>query len=72
MYFPKYKLAIECDENTHKLKQSQDNDRQKYIENKLDCTFIRYNPESKTFNIFEVINQIYTHIMMINMKNIKI
>ena len=32
--------------------------RQKYIENKLGCQFIRYNPDAKDFNIFKVINRI--------------
>ena len=62
LYFPKYKLCIECDETHHK--------RIKYIEkdimreNKIksvitDCVFIRYDPYLKDFNIFKVINKIY-------------
>ena len=59
LYFPEHKLAIECDEFDH-----QDRDiefevkRQKYVEDKIGCTFIRYNPDAKEFNLFKVINRI--------------
>ena len=59
LYFPSYKLAIECDEFGH-----QDRDviyeikRQKYIEEQLQCKFIRYNPDAKNFAITRVLNKI--------------
>lgn len=63
LYFPKYKLAIECDEYGH---QDRDADyefrRQNDIIYLLDCTFIRYNPHSSDFDIYDVINHIFTHI----------
>ena len=31
------------------------------IEKKLDCTFIRINPDAADFNINRVINLVYTH-----------
>jgi very-short-patch-repair endonuclease len=62
LYFIDYKLALECDETYHKNNKVKDEQRQKYIEEKLDCKFIRYNPQENEFNIFTVINQIYEHI----------
>ena len=60
LYFPKYKLIIECDETHHKYDVKNDKEREKYIEDIIcDCTFIRYDPYSKDFNIFKVINKIY-------------
>lgn len=32
--------------------------RQKYLEQKLSCNFVRCNLDSKSFNIFAVINEI--------------
>ena len=44
LYFPKYKLAIECDEHGHSDRdQEYDQTRQHYIEDKLGCKFIRLN-----------------------------
>src|SRR5699024_1697975 len=58
LYFPKYKLAIECDEFGHfDRPEGYDENRQQYIENRLGCHFIRYNPDSEDFSIFKVINK---------------
>ncbi len=67
LYFPKYKLAIECDEKEHKNKIEEDIKRENEIKSILNCTFIRYKPEEKDFCISYVINSIYQHI--INYKN---
>lgn len=64
LYFPDYKLAIECDELFHGNQTTEDITRQKFIENKLECVFIRYNPNKHDFNIFEIINKIYEHITL--------
>lgn len=63
LYFPKYKLIIECDETHHKYEIKNDKERENYIKENIDCTFIRYDPYSKDFNIFKVINIIYTSII---------
>ena len=60
MYFPDYKLAIECDDSGHN--KVKDEERMQEIMESLGCTFIRYEPYSKSFCIFKVINDIYTHI----------
>ena len=63
LYFPTHKLAIECDEFGHKDRDiGYEVTRQKYIETKLGCTFIRYNPDAKDFDIFIVINSIMKYI----------
>jgi very-short-patch-repair endonuclease len=59
LYFPDYKIAVECDEQAHrKYIQKVEFKRQNYIEQVLGCTFVRYNPDALNFNIGDVINQI--------------
>lgn len=62
LYFPKYRLAIECDESFHKYNKEEDVARQADIEKRLQCTFIRYAPQENDFDMFKVINLIYNHI----------
>ena len=68
LYFPKYKLAIECDEKAHKNKINKDIKRENDIKEVLNCTFIRYEPEEKDFCISNVISSIYKHIIQYNNK----
>ncbi|HYT45385.1 MAG TPA: DUF559 domain-containing protein [Methylomirabilota bacterium] len=59
LYFPDYRIAVECDEEGHrKYTQEVEFKRQSYIEQTLGCIFVRYNPDSLNFNIGDVINQI--------------
>ncbi len=59
LYFPDYRVAVECDEEGHrKYTQEVEFKRQNYIEQALGCTFVRYNPDAPNFNIGDVINQI--------------
>ena len=62
MYFPKYKLAVECDEKKHTYNVAADASRQLYIETQLNCTFIRYKPYTDCFCIFDLINKLRLHI----------
>jgi len=43
LYCPQLNLCIEYDEEDHVYKSKQDNERQKYIEDAYNCTFIRHN-----------------------------
>jgi len=62
LYFPDYKLGIECDEKDHAYENPKyKKERQKYIENNLNATFIRFNPDDPNFDIFEVISKIHYH-----------
>lgn len=59
LYFIDTKIAVECDEQGHKHRNEKyETDRQKYIEEHLNCVFIRYNPDAPDFDIFEVIGRI--------------
>ena len=59
LYFPSYNIAVECDEQGHRRYSKQEEDkRQKYIEQKLECTFVRCNPDDLNFNIGDIIHQI--------------
>ncbi len=65
LYFPDYNLCIECDENGHNnYNGDADRQRTQIISDTLKCKWIRYNPDAKDFNIFMVINQIFTVIKM--------
>lgn len=59
LYFPDYRIAVECDEGGHRsYTREEEVKRQKYIEENLDCIFVRYNPDDPAFNIGDVIHQI--------------
>ena len=63
LYFPKHKLAVECDEFGHNDRDvNYEVTRQKYTEAKLRCQFIRFNPDAKDFKIENVLNEIFTFI----------
>lgn len=60
VYFPEYKLAIECDENHHKRQNEIDIKRQEDIEKEFNIAFLRYIPNSKEENIiYNLIRDIY-------------
>jgi hypothetical protein len=58
LYFPKYKLAIECDEKHHDITCNKINDilREKHIKETLDCSFIRYRPDDDIFKVIHMIS----------------
>jgi len=59
LYFPKHKIAVECDEFGHKDRdQEYEVYRQNFITKELDCVFIRFNPDEKDFNIFSVLQRL--------------
>lgn len=65
MYLPEYNLVIECDEFGHsKYDKNKDNEREKYIKDKLKCEFIRFNPDARDFNVITVIKEIYKVILI--------
>ena len=50
LYFPRYKLANECDEvDHHDTDIEYEVERQKHIEKIVYCTFVRFNPDTKYF-----------------------
>lgn len=63
LYFIDYKLAIECDENNHlNYNQEKEIERENYIKKQLNCTFIRFDPDDRNFDILEIINKIFLFI----------
>ena len=63
LYFHKYKLAIEVDEFGHNARDiNYEIQRQKAIEEELDCEFIRINPDEENFNERKAINKIHRQI----------
>ena len=63
LYFLEHKLAIECDEHDHKDRDiDHEIRRQKFIEDQLNCKFIRYNRDAKGFTIESVLNKIFQYI----------
>jgi hypothetical protein len=66
LYFPKYEIAVECDEHHHKTisNKLKDVERQLAIKDRIvDIIFIRYDPFDKDFKIFNIINEIYKEII---------
>ena len=67
LYFPDYKLAIECDEFGHSDRDSDSEEtREETISQNLNCTFIRFNPDDDKFSINQIFNKIFRHIMKHN------
>jgi transposase/very-short-patch-repair endonuclease/prophage antirepressor-like protein len=66
LYFPDYKIVIECDENGHAdRKPWKERERMDFVNKKLEITddnWIRYNPDSEDFDISKVIGKIYIKI----------
>jgi very-short-patch-repair endonuclease len=61
LYMPLYNIIIECDESQHMNNVESDVYRENVVKDLCpDCVFVRYDPTSKQFNIFKVINRIYT------------
>jgi very-short-patch-repair endonuclease len=63
LYFPDYRLAVECDEKDHRsYNKTKELQRHNCITKELDASWVRYNPDDKDFDIFLVINDIHRHL----------
>ncbi len=63
LYFPEYNIIVECDEAHHANDIKKDEARELHIKEICKgCVFIRYSPQSLDFNMFQLINRIYTAI----------
>ena len=69
LYFPEYKIVVECDENGHAdRKPCDERERMDYVNEKLGLTddnWIRFNPDAEDFDISKVIGKIYTRINLL-------
>jgi very-short-patch-repair endonuclease len=64
LYFPDYKLIVECDELHHRYNVEADRAREAEITQHLQgCSFIRYEPLQPNFDVLQVINRIVLHIV---------
>jgi len=72
-YFEDLNIAVECDENNHNDRDPlYEKIRQDYIIQKLGCTFFRFNPDAKDFDIFREIGKLQSLVIDIIKKNTKI
>ena len=56
LYFPAQKVAVECDEHGHTAYSLEaEIARQKFLECQLGCQFVRYDPHSVNFDIYQLI-----------------
>lgn len=63
-YLLDYNLAIEIDEFNHKDRDPKyENKRESFLKKKLNCKFIRCNPDDPNFSISGLIGQIYKEII---------
>ena len=59
LFIPTINIVIECDEEGHKDRNTiEEYTREEFITNELDCKFIRFNPNDKSFDLSEIINKI--------------
>ena len=69
LYFPDYKIVVECDENGHAdRKPADERKRMDYVNEKLGLTddnWVRFNPDAKDFDISKVTGKIYTRINLL-------
>jgi len=66
LYFPEYKIVVECDENGHTDRKPYDERvRMNYVNETLGLTddnWIRFNPDEKDFDLSKVMGKIYIKI----------
>ena len=70
-YFSKYKLEIEVDEYNHESRNSNYEKNRQLIIESHGITFIRTNPDAADFEMQNLINQIYKHIIELTKKQTK-
>lgn len=58
-YSKEFNLAVEYDEDRHKYRQDEDELRQKHIENKLGCHFIRVKEGQESIGLGEVVEYLF-------------
>ena len=74
LYFPEYKIVVECDENGHTdRKPENERERMDFVNKKLnidDSNWIRFNPDEYDFDMSKVIGRVYRKIKEKSNKNI--
>ena len=68
LYFIDENIVIECDEYDHiDYDKDKEIERTKFISEKLNCSWIRFNPYEKKFNIGDIIYEILNIIKKTNL-----
>jgi hypothetical protein len=63
-YLVDYRIAIEIDEHNHDDRDPQyESNRQKQLEKKLNCTFVRCDPDDPNFSFGDLIGRIHLAII---------
>lgn len=71
LYIPRFKIAIECDEFQHTAYNKIDEEeRETFITEQLTCRWVRFDPYTENFSIFEVIRQVL-HLVFLRHKYVK-
>ncbi|MEJ8671843.1 DUF559 domain-containing protein [Streptomyces sp. MS1.AVA.1] len=61
LYLPELSLAVECDEGGHSTYGvASEREREQFVMSALGCSFLRFNPDARSFNLGDVINSILT------------
>lgn len=58
-YSKEFNLVVEYDENGHNYRQNEDKIRQKHIENKLGCHFIRVKEGQESVGLGEIVKYLF-------------
>jgi hypothetical protein len=59
LYIPEWKLAVECDEFDHRDREkTYEEERQDNIEKKLECKFVRFDPQAPDFDLAALVGRI--------------
>ena len=67
LFFTDFKIAIECDENSHSnYNKEKEIKRMELITEEIKCTWIRYDPYGDNFCIFDLIHNINVEIIKNN------
>jgi very-short-patch-repair endonuclease len=72
LYFPDYKIVVECDENGH-ADRKPERERMDFVNKKLnidDNNWIRFNPDEYDFDMSKVIGRVYRKIKEKSNKNV--
>ena len=64
LYLKDIELVIECDEMDHEYKDEvSERIRQRTIESRLGCKFLRFNPDKPGFKLGEILNTIFKEVL---------
>jgi very-short-patch-repair endonuclease len=58
LYFPAYKLVVECDEDNHRDRNPEDEKVREEFLVSLGNTMIRFNPSENSFDLSNVLRKI--------------